>query len=246
MKSSQTENTENIIILKEQEHSFNQLNKCHKTDEQDLKTTGSHMRGIHHDTSDEQASEQPLRDISMSLNRDITEPFMSSTLLRMKQDERQSDRSDNALSTRTLSDHAKITTVDKASKEDLDINTAESQTADPAKITMIDNALKEDLAVNKTESRTADHAKFTSINKASEKDLDINSAESQTATNSTTSDEAHSICYSKLQSTATSVRSKPTQTSLEPKLVFHEDTVEKLQDIKDIEIPQTSTAEEYV
>jgi hypothetical protein len=27
------------------------------------------MRGIHHDTSDEQASEQPLRDISMSLNK---------------------------------------------------------------------------------------------------------------------------------------------------------------------------------
>jgi hypothetical protein len=83
----------------------------------------------------------------------------------------------------------------------------------PAKITMIDNALKEDLAVNKAESQTADHAKFTSINKASEKDLDINSAESQTVTNSTTSDEAHSICYSKLQSTATPVQSKPTQTS---------------------------------
>jgi len=88
MKSSQTENTENIIILKEQEHSSNQLNKCHKISEQDLKTTGSHMRGIHHDTSDEQASEQSLRDIFMSLNRNITEPFMSSTLLRMKQDER--------------------------------------------------------------------------------------------------------------------------------------------------------------
>ncbi len=84
MKSSQTENTENIIVLKEQEHSFNQLNKHHKIDEQDLKTTGSHMRGIHHDTSDEQASEQPLRDISMSLNRNITESFMSDTLLRMK------------------------------------------------------------------------------------------------------------------------------------------------------------------
>jgi hypothetical protein len=37
-------------------------------------------------------------------------------------------------------------------KEDLDTDTAESQTADPAKITMIDNALKEDLAVNKAES----------------------------------------------------------------------------------------------
>ena len=84
VKSSQTENTEDIIILKEQEHSFNQLNKCHKISEQDLKTTGSHMRDIHHDTSDEQASEQPLRDISMNLNRDITEPSMSSTLLRMK------------------------------------------------------------------------------------------------------------------------------------------------------------------
>jgi len=84
VKSSQTENTENIIVLKEQGCSFNQLNKCHKTDEQDLKTTGSHMRGIHHDTSDEQASKQSLRDISMNLNRDITEPFMSSTLLRMK------------------------------------------------------------------------------------------------------------------------------------------------------------------
>jgi len=220
VKSSQTENTENIIILKEQEHSFNQLNKCHKINEQDLKTTGSHVRGIHHDTSDEQASEQPLRDISMSLNRDITEPFMSGTLLRMKQDKRQSDRSDNTLSTRTLSNHTKITTVSKA--------------------------LKEDLAANKAELQTADHAKFTSINKASEKDLDINSVKSQTATNSTTSDEAHSICYSKLQSTATPVRSKPTQTSLEPKLVFHEDTVEELQDIKDIETPQTSMAEEYV
>jgi hypothetical protein len=105
--------------------------------------------------------------------------------------------------------------------------------------------LKEDLAVNKAESQTADHAKFTSINKASEKDLDINSAKSQTVTNSTTSDEAHSICYSKLQST-TPVRSKPTQTSLKLKLIFHEDTVEKLQDIKDIETPQTSMAEEYV
>jgi hypothetical protein len=84
------------------------------------------------------------------------------------------------------------------------------------------------------------------INKASEKDLDINSAESQTVTNSTTSDEAHSICYSKLQSMATPVRSKPTQTSLKLKLIFHEDTVEKLQDIKDIETPQTSMAEEYV
>ncbi len=220
VKSSQTENTENTIILKEQEHSFNQLNKCHKINEQDLKTTGSHMRGIHHDTSDEQASEQPLRDISMSLNRDITEPFMSGTLLRMKQDKRQSDRSDNTLSTRTLSNHTKITTVSKA--------------------------LKEDLAANKAELQTADHAKFTSINKASEKDLDINSVKSQTAANSTTSDEAHSICYSKLQSTATPVRSKPTQTSLEPKLVFHEDTVEELQDIKDIETPQTSMAEEYV
>jgi hypothetical protein len=30
------------------------------------------------------------------------------------------------------------------------------------------------------------------------------------------------------------------------KLIFHEDTVEKLQDIKDIETPQTSMAEEYV
>ena len=246
MKSSQTENTENTIILKEQGHSFNQLNKHHKISEQDLKTTGSHMRGIHHDTSDEQASEQPLRDISMNLNRNITEPFMSDTLLRMKQDERQSDRSDNALSTRILSDHTKITTVSKASKEDLDINTAESRTADPAKITMIDNASEEDLAVNKVKSQTADHAKFTSINKASEKDLDINSAKSQTATNSTTSDEAHSICYSKLQSMTTPVRSKSTQTSLKLKLVFHEDTVEKLQDIKDIETPQTSTAEEYV
>ena len=126
MKSSQTENTENIIILKEQGHSFNQLNKCHKINEQDLKPTGSHMRGIHHDTSDEQASEQPSRDISMGLNRNITEPFMSSTLLRMKQDERQSDRSDNTLLTRTLSDHIKITTVDKASEEDLAINKAKS------------------------------------------------------------------------------------------------------------------------
>jgi len=124
MKSSQTENTENIIILKEQEHSSNQLNKHHKIDEQDLKTTGSHMKGIHHDTSDEQASEQSLRDISMGLNRDITEPFMSNTLLRMKQDERQSDRFDNTLSTRTLSNHTKITTVSKASEEDLDTNTA--------------------------------------------------------------------------------------------------------------------------
>jgi len=53
-------------------------------------------------------------------------------------------------------------------------------------------------------------------------------------TNSTTSDEAHSICYSKLQSMTTSVRSKSTQTSLESKLIFHEGTVEKLQDIKDI------------
>jgi len=126
VKSSQTENTENIIILKEQEHSFNQFNKCHKINEQDLKTTGSHMRGNHHDTSDEQASEQSLKDISMSLNKNITEPFMSDTLLRMKQDERQSDRSDNALSTRTLSDHTKITTVSKALKEDLAVNKAES------------------------------------------------------------------------------------------------------------------------
>jgi len=118
--------------------------------------------------------------------------------------------------------------------------------ADSAKITMIDNASKEDLAVNKTKSQTADHTKFTLINKASEKDLDINSAKSQTATNPTTSDEAHSICYSKLQSMTTSVQSKPTQTSLKPKLIFHEDTVEKLQDIKDIKTPQTSTAEEYV
>jgi len=102
---------------------------------------------------------------------------------------------------------------------------------------MIDNALKEDLAADKAESQTADHAKFTLINKASEKDLDINSAESQTAANSITSDEAHSICYSKLQSTATPVQSKPTQTSLKSKLIFHEDTVEKLQDIKDIETP---------
>jgi len=76
---------------------------------------------------------------------------------------------------------------------------------DSAKITMIDNALKEDLAVNKTKSQMTDHAKFTSINKASEKDLDINSAESQTAANSITSNETHSICYSKLQSTAISV-----------------------------------------
>jgi hypothetical protein len=73
----------------------------------------------------------------MSLNRDITEPFMSSTLLRMKQDERQSDRSDNTLSTRTLSDHTKITTADKdlvkrpmmtMTEKDLDINTKSWQT----------------------------------------------------------------------------------------------------------------------
>jgi len=126
VKSSQTENIKNTIILKEQERSFNQLNKCHKISEQDQKTTGSHMRDIHHDTSDEQASEQPSKDISMGLNRNITEPFMSGTLLRMKQDERQSDRSDNTLSTRTLSDHTKITTVDKALKEDLDTDTAKS------------------------------------------------------------------------------------------------------------------------
>ncbi len=126
VKSSQTENTENIIILKEQGCSSNQLNKCYKINEQDLKITGLHVRDIHHDTSDEQASEQPLRDISMNLNRDITEPFMSSTLLKMKQDERQSDRSDNTLSTRTLSNHAKITTVSKALKEDLAVNKAKS------------------------------------------------------------------------------------------------------------------------
>jgi len=178
MKSSQTENTENIIILKEQEHSFNQLNKCHKISEQDLKTTGSHMRDIHHDTSDEQASRQPSRDISMGLNRNITEPFMSSTLLRMKQDKRQSDRSDNTLSTRTLSNHAKITTVDKALKEDLAVNKAESQTADSAKITMIDNALKKDLDTDTAESRTADPAKITMIDNASKEDLAVNKAKS--------------------------------------------------------------------
>jgi len=126
MKSSQTENIKNTIILKEQKHSFNQLNKHHKISEQDSKTTDSHMRGIHHDTSDEQASEQPLRDISMNLNRNITEPFMSNTLLRIEQDKRQSDRSDNTLSTRTLSNHAKITTVSKASKKDLAADKAKS------------------------------------------------------------------------------------------------------------------------
>jgi len=152
VKSSQTGNTEDIIILKEQEHSFNQLNKHHKISEQDLKTTGSHMRGIHHDTSDEQASEQPSRDISMGLNRNITEPFMSGTLLRMKQDKRQSDRSDNTLSTRTLSNHAKITTVSKALKEDLAVNKAKSRMTDPTKITIIDNALKKDLDTNTVKS----------------------------------------------------------------------------------------------
>ncbi len=111
---------------------------------------------------------------------------------------------------------------------------------------MIDNALKKDLAADKMKSQTADHAKFTSIIKASEKDLDINSAKLQTAINSTTSDEAHSICYSKLQSMTTSVQSKSTQTSSELKLIFHEGTVEKLQDIKDIETPQTFMAEKYV
>jgi len=136
--------------------------------------------------------------------------------------------------------------IDNASEKDLDTDTVKSQTADSAKITIINNALKEDLVADKTESQTADHAKFTLINKASEKDLDINSAESQTAANSTTSDEAHSICYSKLQSMTTPVRSKPTQTSLKLKLIFHEDTVEKLQDIKDIETPQASMTEEYV
>jgi len=151
VKSSQTDNIKNIIVLKEQEHSFNQLNKCHKISEQDLKITGSHVRDIHYDTSDEQASEQPLRDISMSLNRDITEPFMSNTLLRMKQDERQSDKSDNMLSTRTLSDHTKITTVSKASEKDLAVNKVKSQTADPAKITMIDNASEKDLDINTAE-----------------------------------------------------------------------------------------------
>ena len=95
--------------------------------------------------------------------------------------------------------------IDNALKKDLDTDTAKSQTADSAKITMIDNASKKDLAVNKTESQTADHAKFTLINKASEKDLDINSAKSQTAANTTTSDEAHSICYPKLQSMTTPV-----------------------------------------
>jgi len=84
------------------------------------------MRDIHHDTSDEQASEQPSRDISMSLNRDITEPFMSNTLLRIKQDKRQSDRSNNTLLTRILSNHTKITTVSKALKEDLAVNKAKS------------------------------------------------------------------------------------------------------------------------
>ena len=62
----------------------------------------------------------------MGLNRDITEPFMSDTLLRMKQDKRQSDRSDNALLTRTLSDHTKITTVSKASEKDLAADKAKS------------------------------------------------------------------------------------------------------------------------
>jgi len=178
VKSSQTENTENIIILKEQEHSFNQLNKCYKIDEQDLKTTDSHMRDIHYDTSDEQASEQSLRDISMSLNRDITEPFMSDTLLRMKQDERQSDRSDNTLSTRTMSDHTKITTVSKALKEDLAADKVKSQTADPAKITMIDNASKKDLDINTVKLQTADSAKITMIDNASKKDLAADKAKS--------------------------------------------------------------------
>jgi len=44
----------------------------------------------------------------------------------------------------------------------------------------------------------------------------------------------------------TPVRSKPTQANLKLKLIFHEGTVEELQDIKDIKTPQTSTAEEYV
>jgi len=73
-------------------------------------------------------------------------------LLKMKQDERQSDRSDNVLSIRTLSNHTKITTVSKASKEDLAADKAELQTADPTKITIIDNALKKDLDIDTAES----------------------------------------------------------------------------------------------
>jgi len=94
------------------------------------------------------------------------------------------------------------------------------------------------------------------FNERSEKASTTNTAESQTAATSTTnttiatmnkaSDEAHSISYPKLQPTTIPVRSSPAQSTHELKLVFHEDTIEDLKNIKDIETTQTSTAKEYV
>jgi len=114
-------------------------------------------RGIHYKTSNEQASEeQASMNISMSLNRDITEPFMSGTSLTLEKDEKQSGIFSNLLSTITLTDHTKITIINEALKEDSAINTAEPQTTtnptDHEMITTIYKASKEAPTINIAES----------------------------------------------------------------------------------------------
>ena len=61
-----------------------------------------------------------------------------------------------------------------------------------------------------------------------------------------TSDKTHSISYLKLQSTTILVQLLSAQFTHKVKLIFYEDTIENLRNIKDIETTQTSIAEEYV
>jgi len=273
VEPSQTGNIENTFVLDVQGRSSNQPSKRQKTGRQEQKTTCSDVsgkelldkRGIHHETSDEQASEeQASMDISMSLNRDIAEPSMSGTSLALEQDEKQSGISSNPLSTITPTDHAKITTINEAPEEDSATNTAEPRTTtnptDHEMITTIYEAPEEAPTTNTAESRTAatptDHPTRAMFNERPEEASTTNTAESQTAATPTTNttiatmnkapDEAHSTSYPKLQPTAIPVRSSPAQSTHELELVFHEGTIEDLKNIKDIETTRTSTAEEYV
>ena len=126
VKSSQTENIKNIIILNTHKYSSNQ-SKHLKTDRQEQKTICSHVsdknlqneRDIHYDMLDEQISEkQALKNVSMSLNEDITESCISDISLTIEQDEKQFSIFSNTVSTITSINHTTITMINKASEKD--------------------------------------------------------------------------------------------------------------------------------
>jgi len=76
--------------------------------------------------SDEQISKkQASKNVSMSLNEDITESCMSDISLTIEQDEKQFSIFSNTVSTITSINHTTITMINKASEKDTATYTVE-------------------------------------------------------------------------------------------------------------------------